>query len=234
MQVLESLKWISQQDTSPSSHRPQVMHFSQTSIISVQQVYILRPSTRHSFCSLRMIFSFSIKTLDDQRNRAVINCCAGFRPGAKLSLMSKQMLLKSFSDATGATDKPDHGWTPEQRCRAFQALSPYWWHESEIKEIKRAIASGSIDLAGSSCYNQSPSQKHAPSPLHCTPIIFVLEHVPKSLSPRCLNPIYTVLVWRLTFSPQVNCRLKGPAGGELLFQPGKLMFIWCHYCTVIE
>lgn len=49
-----------------------------------------------------------------------------------------------------------------------------------------------------------------PLPLHCTPIIFVLDHVPKGLSPRCLNPVYTVLVWRLTFSPQVNCCLKGP------------------------
>lgn len=151
-----------------------------------------------------------------------------------LSLMSKQPLLKWCSDATGAADKPDHGWTLEQRTHTFQAISPYWWHDSEIKEIKRALASTSIDLAGSSCYNQSPSQKHAPSPLHCTPITFVLDHVPKGLSPRCLNPIYTVLVWRLTFSPQVNCCLRGLSGGELLFQPVSCLFGAKHYCAVIE
>lgn len=152
----------------------------------------------------------------------------GFAPEpSKSSFRRNQTLLKSCSDATGAADKPDHGWTPEQRRCTFQALSPCWWHDSEIKEIKRSQASGSIEFAGSSCYTPNPSQKHAiAAPLH--PIIFVLDHVPKSLSPRCLNPIYTVLVWRLTFSAQVNCRLKGPAGGELLFQPGKLMFIWCQ------
>lgn len=134
--------------------------------------------------------------------------------------MSKQTLLKSCSNPTEAADKPDHLCMPA-RCRCtFQAFSPYRWHDSEIKGIKRALASGSIDLAGCCCYNQSPSQKHAPSPLHCTPIIFVLDHVPKSLSPRCLNPIYTVLVRRLTFSPRVNCRLKGPTEAELLFEPG--------------
>lgn len=202
-----------------------------------------------------MIFSFSIKHWMNKETDENLNCpedkvikiCAvllfgvvlSFAQGPwKSSLSSKQTaLLKLCSDGTEAANKPEHGWTPEQRRRRFQARYAHWWilhlsrRDIEIKmspaarphmpkvqlttkifyfqrapdrfgqiiccfqmrlvqeTLQKVLASGSIDWAGNYCYNQSPSQKHALSPLHCTPIIFVLDHIPKSLSPRCLNPI---------------------------------------------
>lgn len=151
---------------------------------------------------------------------------------SKSSLSSNQILLKLCSDATGAADKPDHGWMLEQRRCTFEALSPYWWHDSEIKEIKRSLASGSIELAGSSCYNPSPSQKHSiTAPLH--PNHICAWSRPKGLVTSVFKPSI--------YCPGLEVDLL--SSGKLLPQGAFPCCLtlenWClfgarHYCAVMQ